>query len=363
MLPTTLYKSHNVRPKMAKNLNTATPSAAKNVSKKAAAAAAANLLKMNHAETIEGDDFASLLAELGAVDEVTVTPAVAANEPVIAETAALVIDVPETPALTNEALEAAISNVEAGEAMVAAASVDAAPEGAVPTDGEIAGAAEVEKAAKTPRTPRIHYSDKVERLQARMGEQLGEYSVLTTADALVDEAQLAVVVDRTLEIMRAMNSKEKNRASNFIEWLSGKKAKLNNVLERVLTVLARDGFVTTGNEGNVFKDLLARPYSPASARAMGGNTVGMFTDLKVIMADGKGRFVANPDSLLLMKAQSMLSAAPVATAATPVAAWPSDAAMDSAIEEIVALAGPVPEAAPEPAAEDKLMKELEEALL
>jgi hypothetical protein len=215
----------------------------------------------------------------------------------------------------------------------------------------------------------VHYSDKVERLQARMGEQLGEYTVLTTADALVDEAQLAAVVDRTLEIMRAMNSKEKNRASNFIEWLSGKKAKLNNVLERVLIVLDRDGFVSTGNEGNVFKDLLARPYSPASARAMGGNTVGMFTDLKVIMADGKGRFVANPDSLLLMKAQSMLKAgpAPAPAAATPAAAATTDdlddAEMEGAIEEIVALAAPTPETVAAPASDDTLLKELEEALM
>lgn len=349
---------------MAKNLNTTSPSAAKKVSKKAAATAAA--LVMNHAETIEGDDFASLLAELGAVDEVTLASGtVAANEPVVADTAALVIDVPATPELTNETLEAAISNVEAGEAMVAAASTDAVPEGAAPTDGEIAGDADVAKAIKAPRTPRVHYSDKVERLQARMGDQLGEYTVLTTADALVDEAQLAVVVDRTLEIMRAMNSKEKNRASNFIEWLSGKKAKLNNVLERVLIVLDRDGFVSTGNEGNVFKDLLARPYSPASARAMGGNTVGMFTDLKVIMADGKGRFVANPDSLLLMKAQSMLKAGPAP--ATPAAVAPSDdlddAEMEGAIGEIVALAAPAPETAAAPASDDALLKELEEALM
>src|SRR5690606_27785248 len=110
-----------------------------------------------------------------------------------------------------------------------------------------------------------------------------------------------------------MNKKEQNRASNFVEWLSGKKSRLNNVLERVLKVLERDGVLTTGNEGNVIKDLLARPYSLGSARAMGGNTIGMFADLKVIVADGKGKFVPNPDSLLLMKAKSLL-AAPAAAA-------------------------------------------------
>jgi len=81
------------------------------------------------------------------------------------------------------------------------------------------------------------------------------------------------------------------------------------VLERVLKVLDRDGYLQTGAEGNVIKDLLARPYSMASARAMGGNTIGVYADLKLIVPDGKGRFIANPDSLLLAKARSLLAVA------------------------------------------------------
>jgi hypothetical protein len=92
----------------------------------------------------------------------------------------------------------------------------------------------------------------------------------------------------------------------MIEFLAGKKASMSEVTSRILTLLHKDGFVTTGNDGNVFKDLVARPYSPGAARAMGGNNIGMLTDLKLIVADGKGKFVANPDSLLLIKANSML---------------------------------------------------------
>lgn len=122
------------------------------------------------------------------------------------------------------------------------------------------------------------------------------------------EADLKAVMERTLEITRSMNSKEKNRASNFMEFLSGKKGRLNEVLERVLRLLERKGYLTTGNSGNVMKDLMARPYSPASTRAMGSNTVNMYAALKVIVPDGKGKYVANPDSLLLAKARSLLAA-------------------------------------------------------
>lgn len=232
---------------------------------------------------------------------------------------ALLADVPApTPTqagveLTMDDLEAAVNRAEATDAAIAAANADDTMAGAVPTgdaaeSGDDAGVDKPKRAA----TPRKHYSDKVQRLKDRVGDALSEYTVLTTADALVDEGELSAVMERTLEIIRAMNVKEKTRASNFIEFLSGKKVKLNEVLERVLRLLDREGFLTTGNTGNVMKDLIARPYSIASARAMGSNTVGMFADLKVIIPDGKGRFVANPDSLLLAKARSLLAIAPAA---------------------------------------------------
>lgn len=227
--------------------------------------------------------------------------------------------VPAGVELTMDDLEAAVNRAEATDAALAAANTDETMEGAIPTGdaAESSDAADGAAADKPKRaaTPRKHYSDKVERLKDRVGDALSEYTVLTTADALVDEGELGAVMERTLEIIRAMNVKEKARASNFIEFLSGKKVKLNEVLERVLRLLDREGFLTTGNTGNVIKDLIARPYSIASARAMGGNTVGMYADLKVIIPDGKGRFVANPDSLLLAKARSLLAIAPAATAA------------------------------------------------
>lgn len=274
---------------------------------------------MNHTATLSADDeLASLMAALGPAPDMveiepdqTITEADLAAiddliepdlEALLAEPVEMLADAPVETEVSFADLEIAVGRAEAVEAVIEAAGTDEIVDGAAPS----ADGAKTKKAA----APRKHYSDKVERLKDRVGASLAEYTVLTTADALVDDAELAVTMERTLEIIRQMNSKEKNRASNLIEFLSGKRAKLNNVLERVLKVLDSDGFLQTGNDGNVMKNLLARPYSPASARAMGGNTVSMYADLKLIVPEGKGRFIANPDSLLLAKARSLLAGAP-----------------------------------------------------
>jgi hypothetical protein len=321
---------------------------------------AAQGVTINHAEMIEApDDFASLLAELGAapdMNEVIEVIRVAEVETATNDASAVddsdfaslleqlgaadIVVLPvfsAKPATDDEVLAAVVSS-EATDVMVAAARNEVVLGDAVPTSGEIAAPKveakgkkeKAEKVAKTPKTPktpkapkepkapkaektpaapRKHYSDKVERLTDRMGDKLGEYTVLTGADADVeDDAALAAVTASTMNIIRAMNSKEQNRATGFLEFLSGRKSSLNKVLGRVLTVLERDGAISTGVEGNVIKDLLSAPYSLASARAMSGNTIGMFADLKVITSDGKGKFIANTDSLLLMKAKSLMTA-------------------------------------------------------
>jgi hypothetical protein len=159
---------------------------------------------------------------------------------------------------------------------------------------------------------------KVRRLKDKLGDSAAEYTVLTLDDAGLDEEALKLKVEETFALIAKMNKKEANRAAMFIEFVAGKKAQMNNVLKRVLTVLSNDGYLATGLQGNVMQDLLAVPYTTGAARAMGGNTIGMYEDLAVIKADGKGRFIANPDSLLLMKANQLLGlqykAAPVVEA-------------------------------------------------
>jgi len=237
--------------------------------------------------------------------------------------------------ISDEELHAAVKSAEATEVVMAAATPEGVVEGFVIPSGEgsdvpadaLAAALMGDGAAETPateaapkkvRVPRKHYSDKVERLKDRVGDDLASYTVLTIADAGVSDEDVKKAMADTLEIIRKMNKKEQLRAGFLIEFLAGKKAKLNEVLHRVLDLLRDQGVLTTGKDGNVFANLRARPYSDASARAMGGNTVSMFADLKLIVPDGKQRYVANPDSLVLSAVRAKLDA--LGAAPTPEAA-------------------------------------------
>jgi hypothetical protein len=279
---------------------------------------------MEHAMTVEpmssglipesdNAELDALLADLGLPADEVIEPKIegTAAEPLILDAA-----LPSTPADDTAVLEAAVLGAESADLMSASAATEGA-DGSAPTGDSSDVKPEAAAGEKKAPTPRVRYANVADRLKARVGDKLAEYSVLTTADAMVDDEALDAVMARTMDIITAMNKKVGNRGVCFIEWLSGKKASLNNVIDRLLRLLDADGYLQTGDEGNVMKNLMARPYSAASARAMGGNTVVMLKELKVILPlEGhKGRFVANPDSLLLLKARSLMAAAPAGAAA------------------------------------------------
>ena len=81
---------------------------------------------------------------------------------------------------------------------------------------------------------------------------------------------------------------------------------LNEVMKRAFTVLVRDGFITSGDKGNLHANLLTKPYSLGTARAQAGQMLCLFPMLKIALKDGRGRLVANPDSLILMKVSAEL---------------------------------------------------------
>lgn len=272
---------------------------AKNAS--SATIAPVEALVLNHTESIEPDAgelaLSDLIASLDApeADEVV--------EPVVSMTAA--------------DLDAAVSSAEATEATISAATPTGVVEAAAVPTGDVSDVVTVTEAApekpakvKKVATPRKHYTDKVERLKDRMGADLPGYSVLTLADAGVTEGDLSAVTEATMVIIRAMSGKAQNWAVKLVEALSGKKASMSEVTARIFKLLQKDGFITTGATGNLYLDLIAKPYSPGAARAMGGNNLAMMMALRILDADGKGRFVPNEDSLLLMKARSVLFGTP-----------------------------------------------------
>jgi hypothetical protein len=197
------------------------------------------------------------------------------------------------------------------EAAAAVAAANAAEAGDEPGD---AGTATTAK----PRTPRVHYANKTDRIKARLGEKLGDYLVLEIADAELEGDALKAKQDETLAVIDAMSVKVKNRASLLLDWLSGKTAQPNEILKRALAVLHADGKITTGDNGNLHKNLLTKPYSASAARSMGRNTITVMEKTKMIVASGtKGEYVPNPSSLFLSFANEMsgYAAAPEETPA------------------------------------------------
>ena len=162
------------------------------------------------------------------------------------------------------------------------------------------------EAAKVGKPTRKHYASKVERLTDKLGDKLGENTVLEIADAILEGDELVAKQGETLLALKSAGIKVQNRMTFMLEFVAGKSAKLNGVIHTAFALLHKDGQLTTGGKGNVITALLAHPYSDSAAKAMGGNTILAMKALKVIVPTEKGTFVANPDSLILMKINGMI---------------------------------------------------------
>lgn len=160
------------------------------------------------------------------------------------------------------------------------------------------------KAALPPKQPRVKFENKTDLMKFRLGDKLGDFMVLETADAMLEGDALKAKQDETLATIDGMSQKVKNRA-NFLMTYMLNGGKLNNVVEIAFRTLKKDGQITTGDKGNFHEALVARPYSVLAARAMGNNTISMLKTLKVLVGE-KGTYTGNPDSLILAKVNGQL---------------------------------------------------------
>ena len=161
-----------------------------------------------------------------------------------------------------------------------------------------------EKPEKKAVEPRKHYASKTERISDRMGEKLNDFSLLELSDA-EEGTDIAKKREELLATMKAAGVKVQNRMTFFIEYVSGRTSALNNVCKIATNLLIEEGKITTGEKGNLLRKLVANPYSVGSAKAMGGNTLLAMQKLKIVKEGAKGEWVANPDSLYLIKLRSM----------------------------------------------------------
>lgn len=146
-----------------------------------------------------------------------------------------------------------------------------------------------------------------EKIMFRLGSKAGDYLILETKDAELDESALKV---RQEELLKSFDStsqiKVREKMIQLFGYLSGTNVKLNEVMRRSFTVLLKDGSLISGEKGNLHADLLAKPYSVGTARAQSGQIFSLFPQLKIVIKSDRGVYVANPDSVILQAMKQRL---------------------------------------------------------
>jgi hypothetical protein len=234
------------------------------------------------------------------------------GDEVVEETAAPIADIGE---LNELELEAAISAVERYEDQPAdgeAAAAEGEAEAPVVDETEApakkgSGRKKKETAPKEPaeKKAKIFFSKQSDRIAHRLGDKLGEFMLLEIGDAELSGEDLQARNKEVLSLIDGTAKKVGEKAAMLFKWMQ-QGGELNEVMKRAFTLMAKEGFLTSGDKGNLQENLLAKPYSLGTARSQSNQIFCLFRALKVANMDGKGKMVPNPNSLVLMKANATL---------------------------------------------------------
>ncbi len=184
--------------------------------------------------------------------------------------------------------------------VVAPAATPDASEGALEGSGEPASDDAEPVAPKAPVDKRVFFGrDKLGRLEHRLGAELSVHLLLDVGDVDLGDDDLAAKVAANKAMFKGLAVKVQNRATNVIEFISGKAKRLNPVVELALRLLSKDRQIVTGDKGNLYVKMSGL-YTEGAARAMGNSTLGALKALKIVTESGaKQTFVPNEESALL----------------------------------------------------------------
>ncbi len=224
----------------------------------------------------------------------------------------LIEEVDEPASVEPAALEAAVAEVEKAEAvqgLYAESDTEAAvAEADKPSTDPEAATEKVKKAkkAKAPKEPKEPKAPRVTSITHKPGDRLlallgGNKALLTFSkddDTIAAESR----ADQFIEAMNdrdAIADKVKDKAIMLLTWIASGKdvGALNEVLLRTFKVLFEQGELTSGKNGNLQTNLLAKPYSPGTAASQANQMFMLMPILGVTMRE-KGRMVLNPSSII-----------------------------------------------------------------
>lgn len=206
-------------------------------------------------------------------------------------------DKPATTKPAKAKAEAAPAAVVEPVAVVEVAAVEVAP--------VVVEAAPVAP-AKAPAAPRMTFSLKSEKIAHKLGAKARDFLIMDTKDADLPDAELAAKQADLLKAVDLMAVKVGEKATMLFGYLLHG-GKLNEVMRRTFTVLLTDGFLTTGDKGNLVSNLEKKPYSIGTCRSQATQMFQLFPELGICLAKEGGKLVMNPDSTILAKMKAELS--------------------------------------------------------
>jgi hypothetical protein len=259
-----------------------------------------------------GDDLDDALDEIeNAVSAIAVEPTI---EPAISS-ANMMLEGDDTDGIAEAMAELEAMSEPEDELETDAGAVEPTIEAATPKERKERKGREKKEPAE-PRPPRVTYvsSKPSEVLTARVGNSIGETLLLEDEDVALDPAQLEEKQQALLNLLNARphtsgdsGSTQKKVAEKIVQLFAWVKngGKLNEVMRRTFTVLLRDGYIQSGDKGNLHAELLAKPYSVGTCRAQAGQMLQMLPLLKITHSgEEKGKLTLNPSSLIIAQFQA-----------------------------------------------------------
>lgn len=184
------------------------------------------------------------------------------------------------------------------------APAEAAPteaQGEAPAEGEVAPAEQ----PKEPKHRVTYYTAKrSEVLAHRLDGKVSDYLILEHADAALDDEQRAALQAQLMDdINNKLAKKVAEKVVMLFKWLKNG-GELNYVMATAFTILARDGRLTAGKNGNLHLALRER-LSELTANSQGNQMFQMMPFLKITTRDG-AHMKANKNSVILEAAAGLL---------------------------------------------------------
>lgn len=167
------------------------------------------------------------------------------------------------------------------------------------------------KKAKAPKEPKEPKERKVREtmigknlatiMRGKMGEHIGDFMVWDTSEATMSEADLATMLTERVESLNTLPMKPQNKFRYIMKTLQSG-AVLQEYVKRAFVCLVRDGFITTGKEGNYVKEMTApatgKPFGMGTATSQVAQMQTLLPFLMVATKE-KGKLVLNPNSTIV----------------------------------------------------------------